>query len=160
MRKLLTILLFLVVLVPVSGCDDDKAQVGEASRQLVEADAKSRTEIVALQRDLQQGQTELGRQRDQLEDDRRGFADQRNRDPIIANTLTTVGTTIACLLPLVLGIYLARGLRDPSQVDSTLTEILIEEIATNKPVLLPPPGSWTALNHEMDSAAGKLEGAE
>jgi hypothetical protein len=160
MSKLLTILLFLVGLALVSGCDDDKAQVAEASRQLVEADAKSRTEIVALQRDLQQGQTELGRQRDQLEDDRRRFADQRNRDPIIANTLTTVGTTIACLLPLVLGIYLARGLRDPSQVDSTLTEILIEEIATNKPVLLPPPGSWTALKHEMDSAAGKPEGAE
>ena len=107
MSKLLTILLFLVGLALVSGCDDDKAQVAEASRQLVEADAKSRTETVALQRDLQQGQTELGRQRDQLEDDRRGFADQRNRDPIIANTLTVVGTIIACLLPLILGIYLA-----------------------------------------------------
>jgi len=145
MSKVLTILLFLVGLALVSGCDDDKAQVAEASRQLVEADAKSRTEIVALQRDLQQGQTELGRQRDQLEDDRREFADQRNRDPIIANTLTTVGTTIACLLPLVLG---------------TLAEILVEEIATDKPVLLPPPSSLTALNHEMDSAAGKPEGAE
>jgi hypothetical protein len=160
MSKLLTTLLFLVGLALVSGCDDDKAQVAEASRQLVEADAKSRTEIVALQRDLQQGQTELGRQRDQLEDDRRGFADQRNRDPIIANTLTVVGTTIACLLPLVLGIYLARGLRDSSQIESTLAEILVDEIVTDKPVLLPPPSSLTALNHEMDSAAGKREGAE
>ena len=160
MSKLLTILLILVALALVSGCDDDKAQVAEASRQLVEADAKSRTDIVALQRDLQQGQTELGRQRDQLEDDRRGFADQRNRDPIIANTLTTVGTTIACLLPLVLGIYLARGLRDSSQVESTLAEILVDEIATDKPALLPPPCSLTALGHDPDAATDKPEGTE
>ncbi len=160
MSKLLTILLFVVALAVVAGCDDDKAQLAEASRQLVEADAKSRTDIVAVQRDLQQGQTELDRQRDQLEDDRRGFADQRNRDPIIANTLTVVGTIIACLLPLILGIYLARGLRDSSQVDSSLAEILVDEIATDKPVLLPPPSSLTALRHEPDAATGKPEGTE
>ena len=160
MSKLLTILLFLVALAVVSGCDDDKARLAEASRQLVEADAKSRSETIALQRDLQHGQTELGQQRDQLESDRRGFADQRNRDPIIANTLTVLGTIIACLLPLVLGIYLASGLRDPSQVDSTLTEILVDEIATDKPVLLPPPSSVTALKHDPDSTAGNPAGAE
>jgi len=38
-----------------SGCDDDQAKLAEASRQLVAADAKSRTEMIALQRDLQQG---------------------------------------------------------------------------------------------------------
>ena len=160
MSKLLTILLFLVGLALVASCEDEKAKLAEASRQLVEADAKSRTETIALQRDLQQGQTELGRQRDQLEDDRRGFADQRNRDPIVANTLTVVGTIIACLLPLILGIYLARGLRDSSQVDSSLAEILVDEIATDKPVLLPPPSSLTAIKHEPDSTAGKSAGTE
>jgi hypothetical protein len=127
---------------------------------LVEADAKARTEIVTLQRDLQQGQSELGRQRDQLEGDRREIADQRNRDPIIANTLTVVGTIVACLLPLVLGIYLARGLRDPSQVDSALAEILVDEIATDKPVLLPPPSPLTAFPREPGATSGTPERIE
>ena len=110
--------MFLGVLsVIFSGCDEDEqekanrsqAQVAEASRELVQADAKARGEIVALQRDMQQGQADLGRQRDQLEKDRRQYADQRNRDPILANTILDVGTILACLLPLVLCIVLALG---------------------------------------------------
>ena len=124
-----------------------QAQVAEASRQLVAADAKARGEIVALQRDLQQGQADLGRQRDQLETDRRQYADQRNRDPILANTILDVGTILACLLPLVLCIVLAFGLRDHTQTDSTLSEILVEEIAGEEagaPAKHEPAGSHRA----------------
>jgi len=88
-----------VLLLASSGCDEDEpqainraqVQLAEAGRHLVQADAKARGEIIALQRDLQQGQRELARQRDQLENDRREYADQRNRDPILANTILTVG---------------------------------------------------------------------
>jgi hypothetical protein len=142
-----------VLLAAFSGCNDDEqqkvnrsqAQVAEASRELVQADAKTRGEIVALQRDLQVGQADLGRQRDQLENDRRQYADQRNRDPILANTILNVGTILACLLPLVLCIVLALGLRDHSQTDSTLSEILVEEIAGEKPLLLPTMSRQAAL---------------
>jgi hypothetical protein len=143
-------------LMAISGCDEDEqqkvnraqAQVAEASRELVQADAKARGEIVALQRDLQQGQADLGRQRDQLESDRRQYADQRNRDPILANTILDVGMILACLLPLVLCIVLVLGLRGHTQTDSALTEILVEEIAGDKPVLLPNTSRSSALEHE------------
>jgi hypothetical protein len=145
-----------VLLVLFSGCDESEqekanrsqAQAAEASRELVQADAKARGEMVALQRDMQQGQADLGRQRDQLEQDRRQYAEQRNRDPILANTIIDVGTILACLLPLVLGIALVLGLRDQTQTDSALTEILVEEIAGDRPVLLPSPNSREAIGQE------------
>ena len=149
--------MFLGVLsVLFSGCDESEqekanrsqAQVAEASRELVQADAKARGEIVALQRDMQQGQADLGRQRDQLEQDRRQYAEQRNRDPILANTILDVGTILACLLPLLLGIALVLGLRDQTQSDSALTEILVEEIAGDRPVLLPPTSSRGSIGQE------------
>lgn len=157
MRSPLSFLLVMgALLVVLSGCDEDErqkasraqAEVAEASRQLVQADAKARGEIVALQRDLQQGQAELGRQRDQLEDDRRQYADDRNRDPILANAILGVGTILACLLPLILCIALVLSLRDRSETESTLTEILVEEIAGEKPILLPHAGRNATLEHE------------
>jgi hypothetical protein len=151
---MLSILGLLFVACP--GCNEDEraqvnrsqAQVTEASRQLVEADAKARTETIAMQRDLQKGQDELGHQRDQLENDRRQYADQRSRDPIIANTILDVGIILACLLPLALCIFLVLGLRDKSQSDSDLADVLVQEIVSDAPMLLPPPGRHRALTKE------------
>ena len=52
-----------LLLLAFAGCNEDErtqvnrsqAEVAEASRRLVEADAKARGEIIAMQRDLQQG---------------------------------------------------------------------------------------------------------
>jgi hypothetical protein len=146
-------LLFLVI----PACDKDEraqithsqARVAEASRQLVEADAKARGEIIAMQKGLQQGQSELGRQRDQLEDDRRQYADQRSRDPLLlANTILDVGMIVACLLPMVLGIVLAIGLRDTSRTDADVADILIQEIVSEEPRLLSQPHMTAALPKE------------
>ena len=73
---------------------------------------------------------------------------QRNRDPIVANTIATVGNILACLLPLVLCVYLVMGLRDDPQTDSTLTEILVEEIVAEEPALLPLQRPVAALPRE------------
>ena len=59
-----------------------------------------------------------------------------------------MGTILACLLPLVLCIVLALGLRDHAQTDSTLSEILVEEIAGEKPVFLPSMGRPAAIGQE------------
>ncbi len=150
----LTILGFLFF--AFTGCNEDEraqvnrsqAQVAEASRQLVQADANARTETIAMQRDLQKGQDELGRQRDQLENDRRQYADQRNRDPIIANTILDVGMILACLLPLALCIFLVLSLRDKSQSDSDLADVLVQEVVSDEPFLLPPPDTHRALTQE------------
>jgi len=154
----LVILALAVLLLASSGCDEDEqqkalrsqAQLAEASRELVQADAKARGEVIALQRDLQQGQGELAGQRDQLENDRRQYADQRYRDPILASKILTVGIVLACLLPLALCMTLVLSLRDPAQTEATLAEILVEEIASEEPLLLPKMARQTALEQEPD----------
>ena len=77
-------------------------QVAEDSRRLVEADAKARAEMTAIQRDLQQSQTEIGRQRDQLEVERRQIAAERFWDALLGNSITAAEALLACLLPLLL----------------------------------------------------------
>jgi len=49
-------------------------EVAAGARQLVEADAKAREEMVTLQRAAQAERSEIGRQRDALEDERRDLA--------------------------------------------------------------------------------------
>ena len=55
--------------------------VAEGSKQLVAHDAKARREIVQLQQDLRQDQTEVARQRDQLESERKAIAASGSRNP-------------------------------------------------------------------------------
>ena len=74
-------------------------EVAEGSRRLVEADAQARQEMVTLQREVQAERTEVGRQRDLLEGDRRDLAAKRRLDPIIAAAITNIGLLLACLLP-------------------------------------------------------------
>jgi len=96
-----TMILILLAALPATGCQDDQArhrqwvqesiqrqekqnqQTAETARRLVEADAQPRGELVALQQQLQAERTEVGRQRDALEQDRKAIAAQRHRDPII-----------------------------------------------------------------------------
>lgn len=111
-------------------------EVAEGTRQLVEADAKARGEMVALQRDLQADQSEVGRQRDQLESERRSLAARRRLDPIIAAAITNVGLLLTCLLPLVLCWYLLRS-RVDSADDHVVAEVLLQDLVTDHPLLLP-----------------------
>jgi hypothetical protein len=136
-------------------------EVAAGSRQLVEADAKAREEIVALHRDVQAERTEFGQQRDALENDRRQIAEQRHRDPIIANAITGFGLLLGCLLPLVLCWYLLH--RPVEAADSqVVAEVLLEDLVADRPLLL-PEGEFARtighrangqLPHEHDNSSG------
>ena len=67
-----------------------------------------------------------------------------------AATVILVACPLACLLPLILCITLVLGLRDRTQTESALAEILVEEIAADRPLLLPSTAPPTALGHEAD----------
>ena len=111
-------------------------EVAAGARSLVAADAKSREELIHLQRALETEQSEIGRQRDRLETERREIASQRRTDPIVAAAITNVGLVLACLLPLVLCWYLLR--RDPDgDADQAVCELLVEELTSSEPLLLP-----------------------
>ncbi|MAD80492.1 MAG: hypothetical protein CMJ50_06575 [Planctomycetaceae bacterium] len=111
-------------------------EVAEGARQLVEADAKAREEMVTLQLATQTERSEIGRQRDALEDERRNLAAARRLDPIIAAAIANLGLLAACMLPLVLCWYLLHRRIDPAD-DQAVAEVLLEDLVTDRPLLLP-----------------------
>lgn len=123
-------------------------EVAEAHKRLVEGEAKARSEMVALERDIQGAQAEVGVQRDALEAERRQMAAERGRDPIIASAIQCTWVLLACLLPLLLSIYVLRALRDSSDNGAAVTEILIQDLTSDEPTFLPPARPLPALKHE------------
>ena len=115
-------------------------EVTETTRALVEADAKARREMIAAQRALQEGvqteRRELDRGHGDLEKDRQSLAAARQREPLIAGAITSAAVLWACLLPVVLAVYLLRVLSQ-TEPDGALGELLIQEFSSDSPVLLP-----------------------
>jgi hypothetical protein len=122
---------------------EQSQEVAEASKRLVASDAEARREMIVAQKELQQGledeRASLDRQREDLEGERRDIAQQRRTDPIIAETIGAIGLILACLLPLLLAAYVLRTLGRSIEGDAAVSELLIEELASDRPRLLPPP---------------------
>ncbi|WP_339733229.1 hypothetical protein [uncultured Gimesia sp.] len=112
-------------------------EVTSGSRELVEADAKARQEMIAIQREIQAGQNEIGFQRDQLEAERREIADSRNRDPIIAAAITKVALVVISLLPLLLCWLLLQQKVEPADKNE-ITELLLDDMVSAEPCLISP----------------------
>jgi hypothetical protein len=169
--KLLALLIATTLMLTAIGCDEDEQkriaemaerhlerqaeqnrqiaelqrEVAEGSRRLVEADAKARGEMVALQREVQAERAEVGHQRDLLEDERRDLAARRYLDPIIAAAVAHIGLLLACLLPLVVCWYLLHRAGEPAD-DQAVAEVLLEDLVTDRPLLLPPLASARAIS--------------
>jgi len=138
-----------------------QGQVAEGSRQLIEADAKARAEMSALQRDLQQSQAEVGRQRDELEAERRKIASERYWDGILGSSITAAAALLACLLPLVLCWALLRRQSDDRDADAALAEFLVQELANDHSALLPaspPRPLLTEATRDSGSPQSRSEG--
>jgi hypothetical protein len=162
----------LIVLITISGCSsgDDRLielsrqstdrqaeqnrlvetnnrQLLEATDKLVEADAKGRTENLELHRQIETERSGINQQRDALEQERRQIAEQRNRDPIVAESIQAFAGLIAAILPLFVCLVLLRGLFHRSDQE-TLAEVLIQDFVSRQPLLseaatasLPQPGN-------------------
>ena len=117
--------------------ETNNRQVLEATDKLVEADAKSRTEHIELHRQIEAERFGVNQQRDALEQERRQIAQQRNRDPIVANSILAVAGLIAAILPLLVCLFLLRGLFHKSDQEA-LAEVLIEDLVSLQPLLSEP----------------------
>ena len=109
-------------------------EVASGSRELVEADANARQEMVTLQREMQTERNEIGHQRDQLEAERREIVDSRNRDPIIAAAITRVAFVVVSLLPLLICWLLLQQKVEPAD-KYEITELLLEDLDSAEPRL-------------------------
>jgi len=121
-------------------------EVAAGTRSLVEANAQSRQELLAMHRDLQGERLDVGRERDHLEAERQALAEERQTAPLIAEALTNLGLILACLLPLVVCWSLLHYGRDDSA--QGLSELLIQELVSNEPLLPQPATTPPAIGHE------------
>ena len=120
---------------------EQSKQIAEASRRLIEGDAAARKDLLEAQNqltsELHTERASLDRQREEMEQERRNIAAQRQRDPLIAQTISTVGLTLACLLPLLLAGYVIYSHNRSSDDNDALSELLIMEMTADQPLLLP-----------------------
>jgi hypothetical protein len=114
--------------------ETNNQQVIDATKKLVEADVQSRRDHIELHQDLQAERTGINQQRDALEQERREIADQRNRDPIVAESIKTAAGLIVAVLPLVICLFLVRGLFGKSD-DEGVADVLVEELLAHDPIL-------------------------
>jgi hypothetical protein len=121
------------------------SEVVAASRQLVEADSRARGELASMQHELRGDQAEVGKQRDALEVERRQIAEQRRWDSVLGDAMITIGTLGACVLPLLAVIYLLRTVHHEAPTDGALVELLVQEVAAERPMLLPPSRALPAV---------------
>jgi hypothetical protein len=85
--------------------------------------------------------------RDELEQERKQIAEQRHRDPIIASSIQTIGLIVACLLPLLVCVYVLRQMNRSDPDDATVAELLVLELVSDEPRLLPGPVLRPAIEH-------------
>ena len=122
---------------------EESHQLAETAKELVEKDAEARRELIAAQQELtsqlndQQATVDAGR--GQLEQDRREIAEQRHRDPIVATAIENTGLVIACLLPLIVAVYVIRQMQSQEPDHAAVAEMLVLEVTSDEPRLLPGP---------------------
>ncbi len=173
-----------LALVLLTGCDDDEKvarvatqaadrqaeqnkemarvnrEVAEGTKRLVEADAEARKDVLAMQEDLQGQASEVGQQRDLLESERREIAKHRVRESILGPIIANLGPLLVCALVLVFCGLLVYGLRVDKGDDDAVGEVLIEELASARPTLLPPPATACATVAHSGSDRGLLTAAD
>jgi thiol:disulfide interchange protein len=129
-----------------SGCESDDARLARVSQEAAARQAEQNREIArvvesqqALQQEIDADRGHLDQQRTVLEDERRAIAAERIRDPIIANALFGAVILAACVLPLVLTFFVLRGAHRSEPDDAALSELLVQELVAEEPLLLPRP---------------------
>ena len=135
----------------------------EATKELVAHDAQARQELIAAQEklttQLNQQRATIDAGRDQLEQDHRDIAQQRHRDPILAAAIQNVGLLIACTLPLIVCIFVIKRMSSREPDDAAVAELLVHELVTDQPRLLPGPSLRPppALEHQADRDSSPAE---
>ncbi|MCY2993235.1 MAG: hypothetical protein NTY19_35935 [Planctomycetota bacterium] len=135
-------------------------QVAEGTKQLVDADSQARQQLAELQRELRTDQAEVSRQRDALESERREIAKDRYWDSILGTSIYTGAGLLACLLPLLLCGWLLHATRDKQGTDEALAELLVEELVTDRPLLLPPRKPVPLLPHQAAPQSTSAPGSD
>jgi len=109
-------------------------ELATAAHQLVEHDAVARRELLDAHDKLETHhhleRSTLNRQRDELDAERKAFAQAAIRDPIIARALLTSAVALAVLLPLLVTVYALRRLPEQSLSYEPLADALLDPLTS------------------------------
>jgi len=118
-------------------------QLAEAALELVEQDAQARRELIAAGERMT---ARLGSERAGIDQERRQLARLRLWDSLLAEAVRVNGGLLACLLPLLLTALILWQMRNPEPDDAAVAALLLDEMTSDRPVLLPAPAqrrlSW------------------
>ena len=166
MKRPTECLCFLTAVVIAVGCQSENERLAEFAQSSVQQQAaqnqemarlnkdvatalqsvsgdqlESRQEYTELLRQIQTQQNVLAANATALADERRRIEQARRRDSVLAPICTTIGAALVCLLPLLVT-WRLLAFPDVSQAtDADLTELLANELASDRPVLLPASSS-------------------
>jgi len=137
----------ILILTTLAGCTRDVQddRLSRVTEQALEQQTQQNKAMAELQKNLQHERWHLDEQRAQLEDDARKIAAARHRDPIVANAIVGAVGLLVAVLPLGLCWHLLRGLYRPGDDSDALGELLVHEMTSNRPLILPPPDPRPAL---------------
>ena len=128
-------------------------QVAETTKELVEADANSRRDLIAVQHDLQGQQAEVAKQRDGLEAERRQIAQTRLSESLLAPLMECTAVALVCVMAIALCGFLLYGLRHDHGSDQEITELLVEDMVSEHPLVLPSVSVSVITGHRATLSA-------
>ena len=134
------------------GCEGESERLVEMARESAERQAvqnnemsrlnrevaQSHRELVELQRDVEERAAAVGGQHDLLEEERRQIAGERVRESILGPLIANLGPLLVCALMLLFCSILLFGLRAERNGEDAVAELLIEELTSSAPKLIPP----------------------
>lgn len=130
-----------------------QSELVDGTQQLVGSDAQARRDFLELESRLDEQRAEISQRRDALAQTQRELTKQQARAPVVANALLAVGTTLTCLLPLLLAGYLLRYQLDRSS-EGLAADVLLDEIAAVHQELFSP--QQVAFDHAIDETDPRL----
>lgn len=115
----------------------EQTKQNERMTEVLKQDAESRQQLIAAQESmtsqLNQQQSAIDADRMRLEEERRSLAAQRNRDPIVAAAIQSMGIVAACVLPLVVAVFVIRQMQSQEPDHAAVAELLVMELTSERP---------------------------
>ena len=137
MRRIIRVGLLALVAVVASGGCGQRREPGLTERQTEQILQVQKT-LAAERTIIAAEHAAVGKARDELEADRRKWNERQRSDPIIAQSIRTAGTLLACCVPLLLVAIVAWAGHSPADVVVQSEADLIELLNYEPPRLESP----------------------
>ena len=156
MKQTWTVGILVLACLIIGGCETESERLANMADRTVAMQsqqnsmiAKTTSEMVGLNRDVQSERKTLNQGFTQLEHDRRDMHKQRRSELVWAESFQSLSIVIAASLPLFLCAYLVWAARSSTDDKALINEVLMQELVTRKPRLIAGPNRPTSRkNHE------------